>query len=356
MNFTPGPSQPFFTVRDHLRTWVKKNQAGVPADSDFLAATLYDAAANLRDLLSIPDDYSIFFTDSADRVRERIFHDLVAERSAHLVNGVVSKRFYDAARIAGRRAGLFELAEGAILDHPPTLDPGTELLAITHDEYSKGITIPAGFIRRYADEYPEVLIAIDASTSLPYAELPYEQVDTVFFEVHFGFGLPAGLAVWAVSPRCVEKAGHLKKRPGFVGAFMSLSNLHMHSNDGRIPGYPNLLGLFLLKQVTRDLLSRGIATIRRETDYKSALLYHLLERHPLMQPVVNAAALRSKTVIAANCNGHHQQMVNTLRSGGFVAGDGMGPDKGIYLRFANFPVHSKEQFERLIDILEVTEH
>ncbi len=105
-------------------------------------------------------------------------------------------------------------------------------------------------------------------------------------------------------------------------------------------------------QVVEDFLRRGIQTLRRETDYKAAILYQTLQAHPRAHAFVKDTALQSKTVVVAETGSHTQEITQALQAKGLYPGDGYGKAKETQLRFANFPAHSKEQFELLVDTLE----
>jgi phosphoserine aminotransferase len=61
--------------------------------------------------------------------------------------------------------------------------------------------------------------------------------------------------------------------------------------------------------------------------------------------------LQSKTVIVADCGTYQDSIKAKLKSQHLTPGSGYGPFKDQHLRFANFPAHSKEQFELLVDTL-----
>jgi phosphoserine aminotransferase len=71
-----------------------------------------------------------------------------------------------------------------------------------------------------------------------------------------------------------------------------------------------------------------------------------------MKPFVKEKAFQSKTVIVADCGDHINKILPILEQKGIIAGEGYGKYKANHLRFANFPNHSKEQFELLVDTLE----
>jgi len=99
------------------------------------------------------------------------------------------------------------------------------------------------------------------------------------------------------------------------------------------------------------MLRRGIHLIRKETEYKAAILYQALSTNPYMKPFVQDELLRSKTVVVADCGNHTEKITSYLLGKGIQPGDGYGSFKKHHLRFANFPAHSKEQYELLVDTL-----
>jgi phosphoserine aminotransferase len=349
-NFTPGPSQLYFTVPDHLRKSLKEGVSSLSHRSKVFENIFQQTVEGLRELLSIPNEYHIFFLGSATEIFERIIQNLVEENSVHFVNGSFSKRFYETAIQYKKSPRLIEAGPGQGFDS--ALNYKSELVAITHNETSTGVSLPIDFISEVRTKNPEALIIVDAVSSLPYPAFDFNKIDSLFFSVQKGFGLPAGLGVWIVNDRCIEKAAMLESKNISTGSYHNLASLLSHAKKNQTPETPNVLSIYLLGNVIKDMLSRGIQTIRRETDYKSAILYQLLNNHSLMKPFVTDKKFQSKTVIVADCGDNTNLISNTLHKKGMVPGDGYGPFKKTQLRFANFPTHSKEQFELLVDTLE----
>lgn len=351
VNFTPGPSQLYFTVADHVR---EAFRAGIPSCSHRSTQfeTLYsETSAGLRQLLSIPEHFMVFFTASATEIWERLIQNCVATNSFHLVNGSFSKRFYETARQLKKQPQKIEVAEGNGFDAALSIPHDTELIAITQNETSTGVSLPMELIYAFRQNNPRAILAIDAVSSLPYASFDFTRIDSVFFSVQKGFGLPAGLGVWILNDRCIAKAEKFLEMDINIGSYHSIPTLKAHALKNQTPETPNVLGIFLLNKVVQDFLRRGIETIRRETEYKAAILYHSLEQHPRISPFVREENFRSKTVIVADCQENTQALKRHLETKGLFPGDGYGPLKKTQLRFANFPAHSKEQFELLVDTL-----
>jgi phosphoserine aminotransferase len=226
-----------------------------------------------------------------------------------------------------------------------------EMIAVTHNETSTGVSLPLDFIHSLREKNKEALIVVDAVSSLPYPKLDYTKIDSVFFSVQKGFGLPAGLGVWIVNDRCLAKADQLLTRGISIGSYHSLPTLLANQKKNQTPETPNVLGIYLLGKVVQDMLRKGIDTIRRETEYKAAILYQALESHPRLAPFVLEKQFQSKTVIVADCKGDVGLVTKLLLQNKLLPGDGYGEFRKSQLRFANFPTHSREQFELLVDTL-----
>lgn len=350
-NFTPGPSQLYFTVADHVRQAFKEGIPSLSHRSKKFEQISRDTTDGLRELLKVPRDYQIFFTASATEVWERIFQNLVAETSFHLVNGSFSKRFHEIGLQLNKKAEKIEVPAGQGFPVETKIPADTELIAVTHNETSTGVSLPLELISSLKKKKPDSLIAVDAVSSLPYPDFDFDMIDTLFFSVQKGFGMPAGLGVWMVNEKCIAKSESLTAKNISTGSYHNIATLSAHAKKNQTPETPNVLAIYLLGKVIADFLRRGIDTIRRETEYKAAVLYNALEEHSMIKPFVKDKMFRSKTVIVADCQQHTPDLSAFLSSKGFDAGEGYGPAKKTQLRFANFPAHSKEQYELLADTL-----
>ena len=157
--------------------------------------------------------------------------------------------------------------------------------------------------------------------------------------------------MWLVNEKCIAKAEQLLSSGVSIGSYHTIPSLQAHAVKNQTPETPNVLSIFLLGKVLQDMLRKGIGTIRKETDYKAAVLYQELNSHPVLGAVVKEKELQSKTVIVADCGEHTEKVSRLLQTKGLFPGDGYGSFRKSQLRFANFPTHSKEHFELLADTL-----
>jgi phosphoserine aminotransferase len=350
-NFTPGPSQLYFTVSDHAKQAFKDGIPSISHRSKLFEQISKEATDGLRQLLNIPADYHIFFTGSATEIWERIIQNLVEEKSFHFVNGSFSKKFYETAQQIGKKPRKTEATEGNGFADNIIIPTDVELIGLTHNETSTGVSMPLEQIYKIKANNPDALIAVDAVSSLPYPSFDISKIDSIFFSIQKGFGLPAGLGVWIVNQKCVVKAEALLAKGISIGSYHNIPSLQANAAKNQTPETPNVLSIYLLGKVIQDFLRRGIDVIRKETEYKAAILYQALAKHELASAFVKDKNSQSKTVIVAETGIHTEKITKFLSEKGLFPGDGYGPSKKSQLRFANFPAHSKEQYELLVDTL-----
>jgi len=95
--FTPGPSQLYPTVEKHLAKGLSENLYSISHRSKLFQQIYLETTSNLKKLLKIPENYSIFFVSSGTECMERIVENCVEKYSFHFVNGAFSQRFYETA-------------------------------------------------------------------------------------------------------------------------------------------------------------------------------------------------------------------------------------------------------------------
>ena len=114
------------------------------------------------------------------------------------------------------------------------------------------------------------------------------------------------------------------------------------------PETPNILGIYLLMKVTEDMIRNGIDNLRRDTNYKSTLIYDTIRKNEKLNCSITNKEIQSKTVIVADTINNSQIFIDKLKSKNLIIGKGYGNNDS-QIRIANFPTHSKESIELLCD-------
>lgn len=351
--FTPGPSELYPTVANHTRTALEDKIGSISHRSKQFQELYAHTTTGLRKLLSLPDNFQILFLGSATEIWERIIQNCVEKTSFHCVNGSFSKRFYEFSVELGKKAYKEEVlfGEGFDLASIGAIPADAEVVCLTQNETSSGVNMPVDDIAGFREKAPDALIFVDAVSSLPFPDLDYSKIDSVFFSVQKCFGLPAGLGVWILNDRCVEKAARLAAKGVHTGTYHTVSSLLEKAVANQTPETPNVMNIYLLGKVIEDMLSKGIGAIREETVKKADLVYDYLIASKVFNPAVARADHRSFTTIVANTSVSSAEVNKALAPFDMQVGSGYGKYKDTQIRIANFPAHSVEQMTRLVSKL-----
>ena len=348
---TPGPSQLYFTFDFHLKQALSERIPSISPDGRKFKNIYQVLKNNLRTLLNLPDDYHILLLPSVHVAKEYAIRNLIVKESFHFINGPYGAAFFDLSVVMGKKPLRMIALEGTGFDmESQKLPENIGLIAITHNETFTGTQFPVSDIHTMREKYSDALIILDVSSSLPFANLDFNIIDCAWFSVHHGFGLPAGLAVLLVNEKCLIKSKHLHNKGLVQGKYLSLDYLTRLEEHNLTPETPNVLGVYLLSKVIEDMLYKGTDQIRRETEYKAALMYHLLETHRSLLPFVNERAIRSKTTIVVEA-GNVSFWKEYLKKQHFIIETVKGKLEKSHFLIANYPTHSKESFEKLSDVL-----
>ncbi len=350
--FTPGPTQMYPGMDEFLKDALEEDVCSISHRSNAFKAIYKHTCDSLRKLIDLPSDYHIFFLGSATESWERIFNSLVESKSFHFVNGSFSKKFHQYGIAAGMDSQKIEAPFGEGFDTTQVnIDPSTDLIAFTNNETSSGVQTPFSSIYPFRESNPDALIAVDVVSSIPYPEINFNKIDTALFSVQKCFGMPAGLGVWLVNERCLERAEQKKSDNRFIGIHHTTQELLKRELGNQTPSTPNVLGIYLLGCVCDDMLERGADTIRKETELKAELLYSFLEASENFDIAVKNEEHRSQTVVVANTKVAPATINGYLANFNMQIGVGYGDYKNTQVRIANFPAISVSDVERLIDLL-----
>lgn len=346
--FTVGPSQVFPSYKKHLLNAVEANIPSLSHRSDAFHTIFNDTVSSLREILTIPKDYHVFFLSSATEAMERIVQNCVSKKSYHYIDGAFSRLFQITAQAYGKQAAFMEVRPGLGFTNDYIRVPrGTELACVTQNETSTGVSLPPSFLGELKRRYPKTLVAVDVVSSVPGVKTNITDADCVFFSVQKGFGLPAGLAVLIVSPRAMEKAQYLEKKHEIVGGFHRFSNLSAYAQKGEVPETPNVLSIYLLGKIAEDMKRTGMQIIREQTKEKAQLLYSYFDTNKNYTLFVKDGMFRSNTTLVVEVAGGSEKLVKYLAGKGFIVGRGYKEHKNTHIRIANFPSHTLEDVKSL---------
>ncbi len=350
--FTPGPSQLFYSFSDHFKKAISEDVGSISHRSKQFIRIVEETTSSLKSLLSVPEDYHVFFLNSANEAWDRIIQNLVIKSSHHFANGSFSKKFYDFAILHGMESTIKAAKDGETFDDL-NIPEEAELIGITKNETSVGYSFTENEIKQIRTDNKDKLIALDVVSAVPALPVDFSQVDTAYLSVQKAFGMPAGLGIWIVNEKCIEKS--IKKSESTsLGSYRALPNLKNFGLKHQTPETPNMLYIYVIGKIAQDMLNYGGKRLQNDVIYKATLISDLVKKHPSLDHFVESVNHQSNSTIVAKAK-NQGLFLDTLNEKGLVLGKGYGPHKEDHIRIANFPTHSRESVEYLVDILKEIE-
>jgi predicted phosphoserine aminotransferase len=189
------------------------------------------------------DQYVIVWTGSGSLIMEASLRNSVKKGVLNTICGAFSERWYKMAKANGLPCGAIEVEWGkAITPEMVEAELATgkyDVLCLTHHETSTGVMNP---VEEIADmvhsKYPDVLILVDAVSSLTGAKLDVNKFDVVLTSTQKCVALPPGLSFCTVSDRFFERAATIENR-GHYTDFL-LMKKYIDDRGGQTPSTPNL--------------------------------------------------------------------------------------------------------------------
>ncbi|MBI4992616.1 MAG: aminotransferase class V-fold PLP-dependent enzyme [Candidatus Magasanikbacteria bacterium] len=350
--FTVGPSNLYHTIPKHINTAINKGILSHSHRGRKFKEIYSKAESGLRKILAIPAENKIFFISSATEAMEIILRSCVVKKSFHFVNGVFSEKFFLLGKEIKKEPAKIEVSWRSDFDYNSIKIPkDCELICFTQNETSTGVALNIKNVYKLKRQKPHALLAVDITSSVPYAKINYKLADLVFFSVQKGFGLPAGLGILIVGPRAIKKCQYLADNNFDIGGFHNLLDLKKKGEEKQTVETPNVLNIYLLGKVCADLNTRGIKKIRKEIEERAKYIYSFFEKRKGFKNFVQKKSIRSKTIITINIEGGSENLINEMKKSGYLLSPGYGQLKKEQIRLPNFPSTDTREMKQLLKMI-----
>jgi phosphoserine aminotransferase len=297
----------------------------------------------LKAKLAIPDEYSVMFVSSATESWEIIAQSLVAKQSHHIYNGAFGQKWKEYTsklhlQTTGYAFGIGEEVQPGKVSIPPA----AEILCVTQNETSNGTQVNSSTLSLFRTYYPDMLIAVDATSSLGGIVLDFTQADIWFASVQKCMGLPAGLGVLICSPKALEKARQVNDNSYYNSLLFMQENIEKYQTHYT----PNVLNIYLLMRVMEQVES--IESISRRIVQQAGEWYHYFDNADKLKPLVENTHVRSDTVVTIQAQATLIAYIKEqAKKEGITLGNGYGAWKQDTFRIANFPAINIEEIHAL---------
>ncbi len=213
----------------------------------------------LKSLLNTTDPVFLS-TSSAFGVMEGSVRNLVQKRCANFGNGAFSTKWHDVTLRCGLEADLYSAEWGQPIT-PEMVDKALatgryDAITLVHNETSTGVMSPLEDIAEVVKKYPEVSFIVDTVSSMSAVPLDLAslQTDVCLAGVQKAFGLPPGLAVFAVSRKALDKAKTTPNR----GYYFDFEEFEQNDLKDNTPSTPCISLIYALDHQLAKMMNEGL--------------------------------------------------------------------------------------------------
>lgn len=343
VSFYPGPSRVYDAIPAYVKDAVKEGIVSMNHRSPEFIALAKKTDRLLKQKLSIPKNYTIFYASSATECWEILAQSLSGEKSYHLFNGAFGKKWFDYT------VALKHQAEGILFSREEALHPEEyvfpyqqALICLTQNETSNGTQVSNDILKRFRVNNRDAIIAVDATSSMAGIFLDFKQADVWFASVQKCFGLPAGLAVMVCSPKAIERVRHINERLHYnsLPAMVNMMEIWQTTHT------PNVLAIYLLMRVMEK--QENIRAIHKQTQTRFNQWKDFLQKQKNLNLLIENTAVQSYTVLPITADPKDVSLVKAkAKKAGFLLGEGYGDLKPTTFRIANFPALQTKEIKAL---------
>ena len=372
MNFYPGPSKVYPSVKNWLQEAYKENILSIQHRSNTFMQMYENIVKKLQEKHNIPKEYLIIFTSSATECWH-ILNDTFGDNNFsklnayHFYNGAFGKKWFEYRKSSypkttfGVEFGMNEELGDKFFQQIPQNDYLPNLICLCQNETSNATQISPTTLSEIRQNRQNDFIFIDATSSWAGQELNFQEADVWFASVQKCFGLPAGLGIMALSPNLIDfyqnEIKNSKNKSAVIG--VSTNNTHTRYNQlsfliekakqFQTTYTPNVLNIYLLSKVME--YSPNISETSQKIEKRATDLYDFLETKGFKLLIENKN-IRSQTVLAIELNEPKLSFLKQqAQNANIILGNGYGKWKDTTWRIANFPQHTDAEFEVLKEFL-----
>ncbi len=252
-HFIPGPCYVPEAVRAAMR------EPPIAHRSRAFKAVYADVSQGLRPVFRTAGDVFIA-TGSATLGMEIGIVSLVRSQVLNLTCGAFSERWHTISRALGRSADEVSVPWGEILS-PDLVRQALrrktyDAVTVVHSETSTGALNPIAEIAQVVRAESDALILVDAVSSLGGAPVETDAwgLDFVLTASQKALAVPPGLALFAASPRALERAAFVPYR-GFYTDLLRYRDQHLAGSTITTPAEAQI---YALRWQLQHILAEGV--------------------------------------------------------------------------------------------------
>lgn len=292
--FACGPAQGLKSVRESVlyKTHFERSHRAPDISFDGLYK---ETEQNLRDLLHIPQDYTVlFFAGGATAAMDAVLWSLTEDTLSGINMGAFSGLWCE--QLAPRVPHIeYDLWHAKIPNKLP--DPSASLIILTPNETSTGVQLPDEFLKEtWRSRGENTLVAWDTTSCAGGRNLPPKWYDVQLFGLQKCFAAGGGTSVLILSPKAVARAEKMAKKRA-IPYFLDLTNaIPFAQQKHQTLNTPSTINLWMANEAAKFMLQNGgISAMENLCKQHADFLTAWAEKTTWCKPLVQDARYRSFT-------------------------------------------------------------
>jgi aspartate aminotransferase-like enzyme len=285
---------------------------------------------------------------------EGAVRNLVQKRCACFGNGAFSSKWHDVTARCGLGADLYEAEWGQPIT-PEMVEAALatgkyDAITVVHNETSTGVLSPLAEIAEVVRRYPEVSFIVDTVSSMSAVpiDLAKLQTDVCLAGVQKAFGLPPGLAVFAVSRRALEKARTTPNR----GYYFDFEEFEKNDEKDNTPSTPCISLIYALAHQLEKMFAEGVENRYARHRQMAEATRAWARAHGF--GIFAAEGYQSVTLTCVRTDGRTdlEKLKKLAGDRGYAIDNGYGKIKNQTFRIAHMADFTMTDLEELFDLFE----
>jgi len=291
-------------------------------------------------------------TSSAWGVMEGAIRNLVGSgKVLNCMCGAFSDKWLDVSKRCGKDAVALQVEWGQPIRGEQVREHlkqgGFDAVTLIHNETSTGVMSPLAEIAEVLREFPEVRLVVDSVSSFSVVPLPMDElgIDVLLTGSQKALAMPPGLALFAASPRAMERAASVKGR----GYYFDFIEFQKNQAEDMTPSTPSISHIYALESKLEDIFEEGIATRHARHDRTNSLVHEWVRARGFDFFAPEGYRFKSLTCVANNRGIDVAALLAELKKRhGFIIDGGYGKLKGATFRLSNMGDETESSVAELL--------
>ncbi|NLY45730.1 MAG: alanine--glyoxylate aminotransferase family protein [Tissierella sp.] len=301
------------------------------------------------------DNTIILSTSSGTALMEGAIRSFTKKRAAVFSNGYFGTLWYKMALYNNIEADLFKSEKGEAITPDmveKVLSTGKyDLITITHNETTSGITNPMEELSSVIQNYPDVIWCVDGVSSIGGIKLEIDKlgVDVCIVSSQKCLGLPPGMAIASVSEKAIERARQIEFR-GYYLDFLELYET-IKRTDYQYISTPAIPMMFAMDYQLDKIFSEGLENRFKRHEQLADMVRSWAKKHFKLYAKESCASNTVTTI--KNTLGLNIDLLNQrLGERGFQISNGYEDLKDKTFRIGHMADCTVEELQELLDTLD----